>query len=59
MTYSYKCTDCGHKWDAQQKITEDAHRDCPVCKKPTAKRLISGKGGFVLKGGRWYRDGYS
>lgn len=59
MTYSYECTNCGHKWDAEQKISENALRNCPECKKEAARRLISGAGGFVLKGSGWYRDGYT
>lgn len=58
MTYTYECRDCGHKWEAEQRISAEPLKECPVCKKDRAKRLISGPGGFVLKGGGWYRDGY-
>lgn len=60
MTYEYECTDCDHKWEFQQKISEDPLKNCPKCKHPTAKRLISGSltRGFVCKGRGWYRDGY-
>src|SRR5690606_17672485 len=58
MTYTYECTDCRHKWDAEQKITADPLTECPKCAKSSARRLISAPGGFVLKGAGWYRDGY-
>ena len=59
MIYEYKCDDCKHEWEEDQKITESAITECPNCKKQTAKRLISGGLGFQLKGGGWYKDGYS
>jgi putative FmdB family regulatory protein len=59
MTYDYICTACGHAWEAQQRISEDALKDCPSCKAATAQRQVSGGGGFILKGGGWYSDLYS
>jgi putative FmdB family regulatory protein len=59
MTYDYICTACGHTWEAQQRISEDALKDCPACKAETAKRQVSGGAGFILKGGGWYSDLYS
>jgi putative FmdB family regulatory protein len=56
-TYEYQCQACGHQLEAFQKITEDALKECPACKKLTLERLISG-GAFHLKGGGWYKDGY-
>lgn len=58
MTYEYECRGCSHKWEVEQKITETALKDCPECKCAEAKRLISGRGAFVLKGQGWYADGY-
>jgi putative FmdB family regulatory protein len=57
-SYDYKCDDCGHEWEVQQKITEDPLKECEKCKKNEAKRQI-GKSSFLLKGGGWYSDGYS
>ncbi len=59
MTYEYVCTSCNHQWEADQSIKDAALKDCPKCKKATAKRQISGGTGFVLKGGGWYSDLYS
>jgi putative FmdB family regulatory protein len=59
MTYDYVCTACGHSWECEQRITEAPVRVCPHCRKPGAKRQISGGSGFILKGGGWYSDLYS
>ncbi|HEY6878865.1 MAG TPA: zinc ribbon domain-containing protein [Polyangiales bacterium] len=56
-TYEYACEACGNNWEAEQRITEAALKDCPQCGKPEARRLISGSR-FMLKGGGWYADGY-
>lgn len=56
-TYEYACEACGNEWEAEQRITENALKDCPKCGEPKARRLISGSR-FLLKGGGWYADGY-
>jgi putative FmdB family regulatory protein len=57
--YEYKCGDCGH---VHEVITTLAERDtpppCPECKSGEVRRLIS-RSSFALKGGGWYKDGYS
>lgn len=58
-TYTYQCRSCGSVDEVKQRITEDAIKSCPHCKKKTYERLIAGGTGFVLKGGGWYSDGYS
>ena len=57
-TYDYRCDACGHTWDIEQRMTEDAIKKCPKCGKLKAKRQITG-GNFILKGGGWYADLYS
>ena len=59
MTYDYICTDCGHAWEAEQRISEPPLKECPNCKHQSAKRQVSGGAGFILKGGGWYSDLYS
>lgn len=56
-TYEYGCEACGHGWELEQRISEDPVKKCPKCKKPKARRLISGAN-FILKGGGWYADLY-
>ncbi|MBK6812678.1 MAG: zinc ribbon domain-containing protein [Sandaracinaceae bacterium] len=57
-TYDYACDACGHAFEREQRITEDAIKKCPKCGKQKARRMISG-GGFILKGGGWESDLYS
>lgn len=59
MTYEYECKACGHQWEAEQKITEDALRECPECHADKAERIICGSGAFVLNGRGWFKDSYS
>lgn len=56
-TYSYTCDACGKSFEKEQRIIEDALKDCVLCGKPKARRLIT-SGNFILKGGGWYSDGY-
>lgn len=63
-TYPYRCEDCGKEFRVRQSINDDSHTKCeqvnPECEKKDAEvtRLISNPS-FVLKGGGWYKDGYS
>ncbi len=50
-TYAYKCGECG-EFETTQKITEKPLSKCPTCG-GKVERLISGTGGFVLKGRNW------
>ena len=50
--YEYECKGCGHKFEAIQRISDDALQDCPECEQAELKKLISAAG-FRLKGGGW------
>lgn len=52
-TYSYLCSDCGHRFDTVQRMSEDPLTDCPACSKPQLVRQVSPVG-FALKGSGWY-----
>ena len=56
-TYEYKCSACEYVWEEIQKINDKKIEQCPECKEKTAKRLVSGGTGFVLKGSGWYSSG--
>ena len=56
-TYEYICESCEHSWEEDQKISDPPIIECPECKEETAKRQISGGGGFVLKGSGWFNSG--
>lgn len=51
--YEYVCKACGHTFDTIQSFSEAPLNDCPVCKEPTLKKLISASA-FHLKGSGWY-----
>lgn len=48
-TYEYECQGCGHRFELFQKITAEPIKNCPKCKKDSAKRLISAGAGFIFK----------
>jgi len=51
--YEYRCTACGHEFEAMQKMRDDPLTECPACQKNTLTKLISAAG-FQLKGSGWY-----
>jgi len=57
-TYEYRCSQCGHEFEVEQRITESPICTCVECQEEGAERVISAST-FVLKGGGWYADGYS
>lgn len=55
--YEYHCTACDKTFEVFQKISDPPLAECPDCGKQV-RRLIS-QTSFALKGGGWYKDGYS
>ena len=55
--YEYQCEFCGHVLETIQKITDEPRKDCPKCKKPALKKMISA-GAFRLKGSGWYETDF-
>ena len=56
--YEYLCASCGYQFEEVQKFNEPPLEECPDCGKKSARRQIS-MSAFHLKGGGWYKDGYS
>jgi len=52
-TYSYACTECGHRFDAVQSFTDANLTACPTCSGPVRKLFNSV--GIVFKGSGFYR----
>ena len=48
-TYEYQCTACGLRFERRQAMTEAPVVECPECR-GEVHRVISGGGGFILKG---------
>jgi len=55
--YEYRCGDCGHIFDALQKISDDPLKSCPECNEPALKKLLSAPK-FRLKGSGWYETDF-
>ena len=51
--YEYRCADCGHEFEAMQKMSDEPLVDCPECGRPGLVKLVSAAG-FQLKGSGWY-----
>ncbi len=55
--YEYQCLDCHKDHEIIQKISDKPLKKCPSCGGKIKKKLSLS--GFQLKGGGWYKDGYS
>jgi putative FmdB family regulatory protein len=55
-TYDYECPK-GHRFEAVQKMSAKPVATCPKCR-ARARRVISGGGGFLLKGEGSYKTDY-
>ena len=55
-TYDYECPK-GHRFEAFQKMTAKPGAKCPKCG-ARGRRVISGGGGFLLKGEGFYKTDY-
>ena len=51
--YEYRCTDCGHRLEALQRLADQPLLGCPACGKESLTKLMSAVG-FQLKGSGWY-----
>lgn len=49
-TYDYECTSCNHRFSSQQSMADQPMTKCPECGGPVS-RMITGGGGFIMKGG--------
>ena len=56
--YEYLCASCGYQFEEVQKFNEPSLEECPDCGKNSERRQVS-MSAFHLKGGGWYKDGYS
>ena len=56
--YEYLCASCGYQFEEVQKFNEPPLEECPDCGINSARRQVS-MSAFHLKGGGWYKDGYS
>ena len=55
--YEYQCRECGYRLEALQKMSDPPLSDCPACKRPGLKKLVSAPH-FRLKGSGWYETDF-
>jgi putative FmdB family regulatory protein len=55
--YDYLCTRCNHQLEAIQKFSDAPLLECPACKAPELKKVLSAPG-FRLKGNGWYETDF-
>jgi putative FmdB family regulatory protein len=55
--YEYRCTKCGHRFEAIQKVSDPPISKCEKCKGKT-ERLISSPA-IQFKGSGWYITDYA
>ena len=56
--YEYRCRSCGYEFEEVQKFSDPSFEECPSCEQISAERKVS-ISSFHLKGGGWFKDGYS
>ena len=49
--YEYACAACGHTLEAMQKMSDAPLSECPACKSPALRKLMSAAGVRVKDGG--------
>lgn len=56
--YEYICGNCNNELEVLQKFSDEPLTVCPSCNEETLSKKTS-MTAFHLKGGGWYKDGYS
>ncbi|MCC2666187.1 MAG: regulatory protein [Gammaproteobacteria bacterium] len=51
--YEYQCTQCSHRLESFERMTDAPLTDCPACGESSLQKLVSAAG-FQLKGTGWY-----
>lgn len=55
--YEYQCTDCGHRFEVMQRLSEEPIATCTECGSPVEKLLSAPA--FQFKGSGWYATDYA
>lgn len=56
--YDYFCTECSHKEEVLQKMTDDPLTTCPKCHQPKFKRSFGRGIGLQFHGSGFYATDY-
>lgn len=57
-TYEYVCSECDHRVEYFQSMTESPKRKCPECKRPRLVRQIGAGAGILFRGSGFYQTDY-
>jgi putative FmdB family regulatory protein len=55
--YEFECSDCGHRFDRLQKLSDADPTICPSCAAPQLRRRVSAPS-FRLAGSGWYETDF-
>ncbi len=55
--YEFECTDCGHRFDHLQKLSDADPTVCPACEAEKLRRRVSAPS-FRLAGSGWYETDF-
>jgi putative FmdB family regulatory protein len=55
--YEYQCEECQHEFEALQKMSDEALKDCPECSESALVKKISAAA-FRLSGSGWYETDF-
>lgn len=55
--YEYQCAGCQRHFEELQKVSDKPLKKCKICGGALSK--VISQTSFSLKGGGWYKDGYS
>ena len=53
-TYTYKCRECGHKFDKRQSFSDAPLTVCPECRAENGLRKVVNSVGILFKGSGFY-----
>ena len=59
--YNYKCSSCDHRFVRVQKYSEKKLtllEKCEKCNEETIEEVVASST-FILRGQRWFKDGYA
>jgi len=56
-TYAYRCRKCGHEFELEHSIKDEAPKRCPKCR-GRAVRVPAGGAGLLFKGSGFYITDY-
>jgi putative FmdB family regulatory protein len=55
--YDFACSECGHRFERLQKMSDPDPCDCPACGHPAVSRQVTAPS-FRLAGSGWYETDF-